>query len=94
PGIPVKKGGTYLVSFDAYADADRMMKVGVSAPDRNWIRYLEDTQVDLTTAKQTFTYEFVMTDDDDANGRLEYNMGADGSTAGIHISSGCEYGDA
>ncbi|MDE7201615.1 MAG: carbohydrate binding domain-containing protein [Lachnospiraceae bacterium] len=87
PGIPVKKGGTYLVSFDAYADADRMMKVGVSAPDRNWIRYLEDTQVDLTTTKQTFTYEFVMADDDDANGRLEYNMGADGSTAGIHISN-------
>lgn len=86
-GIPVKKGVTYLVSFDAYADADRMMKVAVTAPERDWIRYLEDTRVDLTTTKQTFTYEFVMTGSDDANGRLEYNMGADGSTAGIHISN-------
>ena len=28
-----------------------------------------------------------MTDSDDANGRLEFNMGAAGSTAGIRISN-------
>lgn len=87
PDVPLVKGGTYLVTFDAYADEDRIMKVAVTAPTRDWIRYLEDTEVELTTTKQTFTYEFTMTGDDDAKGRLEYNMGKDGSTAGIHISN-------
>lgn len=87
PDIPMQKGGTYLITFDAYADADRIMKVAVTAPYRDWIRYFEDTPVDLTTTKQTFTYEFTMTGNDDARGRLEYNMGAEGSTAGIHISN-------
>lgn len=87
PDIPMKKGCTYLISFDAYADADRSMKAAVTAPERSWVRYFEDTPVELTTTKQTFTYEFTMTDSDDAKGRLEYNMGADGSTAGIHISN-------
>ena len=87
PDIPMQKGGTYLISFDAYADEDRIMKVAITAPYRDWIRYFEDTLVELTTEKQTFTYEFTMKDNDDAKGRLEYNMGADGSTAGIHISN-------
>ena len=87
PDLPMKKGGIYKVSFDAYADAERTMKVGLSAPDRSYKRYLEDTSVNLTTEKQTFTYEFTMTDKDDANGRLEFNLGNAGSTAGIHISS-------
>ena len=63
------------------------MKVGVSAPDRSFRRYLEDTVVNLTPEKQTYTFEFTMTDSDDANGRLEFNMGAAGSTAGIRISN-------
>lgn len=87
PGLPMKKGGVYRVSFDAYAGAPRTIKTGVSAPDRSYRRYLEDTVVELTTEKKTYTYEFTMTDADDANGRLEFNMGAAGSTAEIYISN-------
>lgn len=87
PDLPMKQGGVYRLTFDAYADADRTMKVGVSAPDRSFRRYLEDTVVNLTPEKQTYTFEFTMTDSDDANGRLEFNMGAAGSTAGIRISN-------
>jgi len=87
PGLPMKKGGQYKLTFDAYADAARTMKVDVSAPDRGYSRYLADTTVDLTTEKQTYTYEFTMTGNDDANGRLEYNLGKAGSTAGVHISN-------
>lgn len=87
PDIPMKKGATYKVAFDAYADEARTMKVDVSAPDRGYKRYLADTTVELTTAKKTYEYEFKMEDKDDANGRLEYNMGAAGSTASIHISN-------
>lgn len=87
PGLPMQKGGVYRVSFDAYASAERTMKTGISAPDRGYRRYLEDTVVELNTEKKTYTYEFTMTDADDANGRLEFNMGAAGSTADIHISN-------
>lgn len=87
PNIPMQRGSTYLISFDAYADADRVMKVAVTAPYRDWVRYFEDTPVELTTAKQTYTFEFTMKNSDDGRGRLEYNMGSTGSTAGIHISN-------
>ena len=87
PDLPMKQGGVYRLCFDAYADADRTMKVGVSAPDRSFRRYLEDTTISLTEEKQTCTLDFTMTDSDDANGRLEFNMGAAGSTAGIRISN-------
>ena len=59
------------------------MKVDISAPDRSYQRYMEDTVVQLTPEVQTYTYTFTMTADDDANGRLEFNLGAAGSTAGV-----------
>ena len=87
PNLPIRKGGTYTVSFDAYADATRTMKVDVSAPDRSFARYLADTDVDLTTQKQTYTYTFKMEKADDANGRLEFNLGKTASTATVHITN-------
>ena len=87
PNLPIRKGGTYTVSFDAYADATRTMKVDVSAPDRSFARYLADTDVDLTTQKQTYTYTFKMEKADDANGRLEFNLGKTASTAAVHITN-------
>ncbi len=87
PNLPLQKGGTYKVTFDAYADEDRTMIVDVSAPDRSYQRYLADTTVDLTTTKKTYTYEFTMTDKDDANGRLEFNLGNTSSTATVRISN-------
>lgn len=85
--LPMQRQGVYRLSFDAYADADRTMKAGICAPDREWKRYLEDQMINLTTEKQTYSYEFTMTDNDDANGRLDFNMGAAGSMAGIRISN-------
>lgn len=59
----------------------------VDAPTAGWIRYLEDTTFDLTTEKQSFEFEFEMTEKNDNNGRLEFNMGNLGSTATVHISN-------
>jgi len=87
PNIPMELGGSYKLSFDAYADEDRKMITTISAPDLNFIRYFPDVQLQLTTTPQHYEYEFVMTEDDDANGRLEFNMGAQGSKATIHISN-------
>lgn len=86
-GIPLEKGATYTVSFDAQASAARTMKTAVKAPDRGYAEYMNSKTVDLSTDKQTYAYEFKMESDSDANGRLEFNMGAAGSTADIYISN-------
>lgn len=87
PNLPMKKGGVYQLTFDAYAKEDRTMKVGISAPDRSYMRYMQDTIVELSPEKKTYTYEFTMTNNDDANGRLEFNLGAAGSKAGVKIGN-------
>lgn len=87
PELPMYKGKTYKLTFDACAAEDRDMIVCVSAPTAGWIRYLQDTKLSLTTDWQTYTYEFEMTEKDDNNGRLEFNMGKTGSTAEIYIKN-------
>ena len=87
PNVPLQKGGKYKVTFDAYADAARSMMIDISGPDHNYTRYLADTKVDLGTEKQTYTYDFQMTGSDDANGRLEFNLGNTSSTAKVYLSN-------
>ncbi len=85
--LPMGKGMKYELSYDAYADEARTMITGISAPDKGYIRYLNDTTVELTTDKQTYRHVFDMTADSDANGRVEFNLGNQGSTAAVHISN-------
>ena len=87
PQMPMIKGKSYKFSFDACAEEDRQMKAAVTAPDVNWIRYFPDTSVDLTPDWQTYEFTFDMEDEDDDNGRVEFNMGKQGSTATIHIKN-------
>ena len=85
--LPMGQGMKYKVTYDAYADEARTMITGISAPDKGYIRYLNDTTVELTTQKQSYEHVFDMTADSDANGRLEFNLGNQGSTAAVHISN-------
>ena len=85
PGMPMMQGKKYKFSFEAYADEERQMKPAVTAPLADWIRYFPDTPVKLTKDWQTFEFEFEMKDKDDDSGRVEFNMGNQGSTATIHI---------
>lgn len=85
--IPLQKGGKYKVTFDAYADEARSMITDISGPDHNYTRYFADTKVDLETQKKTYTYEFQMTSSDDANGRMEFNLGNTSSTAKVYLSN-------
>lgn len=87
PEVPMIKGNTYKLTFEACAAEERSMIVCVSAPTAGWVRYLADTKVALGTDWQTYSYEFTMNDKDDNNGRLEFNMGAKGSTAEISIKN-------
>ena len=87
PGVPLKEGGKYRVKFDAKASEDRTMIVDVSGPDRSYVRYLKDTKVALTTDVETYSYEFNMEKKDDANGRIEFNLGNQGSSADVQLSN-------
>lgn len=86
-GLPFEKGATYEVSFDAMASESRTMKTSIKAPDYGYAEYMSSKTVELGTDKQSYSYEFKMTNDSDANGRLEFNMGAAGSIADICISN-------
>lgn len=85
--IPFVKGGTYKITFDAYASEDRTTKIAVKAPDNGWVEYFTTTQINLTTEKQSYEFNFSMKDPTDANGRLEFNNGASGSTGTIYIEN-------
>ena len=87
PNIPMEKGFNYKLGFDAYALENRTMKTGITAPDNGYIRYFNDTTVDLTNQKQHYEYTFDMTNDSDANGRLEFNLGNQSSSAEVIISN-------
>lgn len=83
--LPQIKDKKYRVTFEAKASEDRQMKVAVTAPTAGWVRYLDDTALDLTTDWQTYTYEYEMTFKTDNNGRLEFNMGHQGSCADVFV---------
>lgn len=85
--VPLEKGATYEVSFDAWASESRTMASDIKAPDRGYTSYMPSLNCELTTSKKTFTQTFKMTSDSDANARLEYNMGAKNSTATIYIQN-------
>ncbi|SDB02628.1 carbohydrate binding domain-containing protein [Butyrivibrio sp. INlla16] len=86
-GIPMYKGWEYELSFDAYSTENRSIVVDVSAPDRNWSRYLADTTVNITPENKNYTLDFTINDKTDPNGSLEFNLGALGSTAPVTISN-------
>lgn len=69
--IPQIKGKKYRVTFDMYADEARKAIVCVSAPTAGWVRYLPDTEFDVSTENTIYTYEYEMIEKDDNNGRLE-----------------------
>lgn len=78
-GLPLIKGATYRLAFDAWSTGNRTMVVDLSGPDRSYVRYLEDQTVSLTSDRQSYSYDFTMNSATDPNARLEFNMGAAGT---------------
>ena len=85
-GLPLEKGATYRISFDAKADEARKANVAMKAPDRGWIAYMSENP-EITTEFKNYSYEFTMDKDTDPNARFEYNMGATGSTATLYFKN-------
>ena len=85
PQLPMRKGLTYKITFDAKADGSRTGIVALTAPEGNWIRYFPDTKFDMGTSWQTYTYTFKMSKKDDPYGRLEFNLGNQNSSETVYI---------
>lgn len=83
--LPIMNGNSYTVTFEACSDEERTMVVDVSGPHAGYIRYMQDTTVDLTTNWQSYEYVFTMMENDDNYGRIEFNIGGTDSTATVRI---------
>ena len=87
PNVPLNMGFKYRYSFDAWADEPRTMITGITAPNNSYERRFGDVKINLTKNKQHFSWEFEMMADSDPACRIEYNCGAQDSTATIHITN-------
>ncbi len=85
--IPMYKGWEYELTFDAVADEDRDIIIDVEGPDRGWQRYMQDETVHVETTPKTYHYTFTMNEKNDPHGSLEFNLGKQGTTAGVTISN-------
>ena len=76
--LPVAKGYSYKIQFDAKASAQRKIaiKLGGDA-DNSWAVYSPEYYPELTTETKHFSYFFTMENDTDLTARLEFNLGLD-----------------
>lgn len=86
--LPLVKGYTYEVSFDAFASKNRDMVVKLAGDDDNgWGAYSNAFTTSLKTKPQHYSYTFTMDSETDETARLEFNMGLD--TGKISIANVC-----
>ncbi|MCL2182861.1 MAG: glycosyl hydrolase family 8 [Chitinispirillia bacterium] len=72
--LPLLKGNKYVISFEASAASNRTMLVMAQLGNTPWTTYFEET-VELTAAKQEFSFEFEMKEADNLTARLGFNIG-------------------
>ena len=86
--IPLAKGYTYRITFDAWTDLATGREIVVAPKgdaDNSWATYDAGINAALTTEKKTFTYDFVMKADSDPTARLEMNLG--GATGTVYVDN-------
>ncbi|HAK58646.1 MAG TPA: glucan endo-1,3-beta-D-glucosidase [Lachnospiraceae bacterium] len=86
-GLPMVKDSSYRLSFDARSTELRKLHVAIQGPDQGWIAYMPQETVEIGTEKKTYTYDFTVRQSTDPNGRLDFNLGALGSTADVELSN-------
>lgn len=76
--LGIAKGYTYIIEFEAKAEADRTISVKLGGDDDNgWAVYSSQYSPALTTEYKKFKYRFTMENDSDSSARLEFNVGKD-----------------
>lgn len=83
--INLIQGNEYILSFDAYAAANRSMIVNVSSGPNAYTSYSGETTFDITTVKKRYTTTFTMGEPSNINSRLEFNLAL--SNAAVYIDN-------
>lgn len=82
--LGIAKGYTYIIEFEAKAEADRTISVKLGGDDDNgWAVYSSQYSPALTTEYKKFKYRFTMENDSDSSARLEFNVGKDTPSVSI-----------
>jgi hypothetical protein len=83
-GFPLQAGGTYVVSFDAWADAPREIQVGLTTSDWAW---QSGQNASLTATKANYQVELTALPTVAAGtmGMLQFNLG--GAVSAFHIDN-------
>ena len=76
--LPVAKGYSYKIQFDAKASAPRKIAVKLGGDaDNSWAVYSPEYYPELTTEVKHYSYFFTMENATDPTARLEFNLGLD-----------------
>ena len=76
--LPVAKGYSYKIQFDAKASAPRKIAVKLGGDaDNSWAVYSPEYYPELTTEIKHYSYFFTMENATDPTARLEFNLGLD-----------------
>ena len=84
--VPLVKGTTYKVSFDAWSTEKRDFKLNMGMNGAPYTNYTGDKKFEISKKKTTQTYEFTMTEDSNKAARVEMNLGG-GSAAPVYIDN-------
>ena len=88
--MPFKKGKTYSIEFEIWADeARKINEICIDGGDSaGWVRYWAQTDFTVTTtAHKSYSFTYTMTEKSNNAARFEFNMGNTGSTATIYIAN-------
>jgi len=80
---PIKKNAGYLVSFDARAIEPRRIESQVGKNSEPWTAYSKEEVFEINKDMKTYTYEFVMTEESDSEGRFLIDFGNSNSSVYI-----------
>lgn len=73
-GFELVEGCVYKISFDAHSTINRQIESRLQMNGGDYHAYTS-SMVDLTSEKQTFTYQFTMSETTDKTPRMVFNMG-------------------
>jgi beta-glucanase (GH16 family) len=79
--LPIQKGATYRVGFDASSSVARDAQVLIEQNDGAYTRYFQQT-IHLTPDLQTYTFDFKMTRNSDPKAHMVFCLGNVGSLVG------------
>jgi endo-1,4-beta-xylanase len=83
-GITLVEGMNYKITFEASASAARKIGLVIQKAGGKYDTYFEK-EIDLTSSKQLFTYEFPMDSASDESGRIGFNLGQ--ATGNVTLSN-------